>query len=634
MKVHKRSNIAGSIATRYAGLVVCAALAGTGAIAQDHSPGAHAGCGPKQLLLDTDGKSLLVLCDKSGGVMRIDLETGRTLGETVVGGWPHAMCMDPGGTRLYVTCRAGQEVRELDLASLGILRRFQLRGDPTGVAVSGDGARLYVGLHSLDQVAVLNLEQGTVQKRLAAGNGPETIYRASSTDLVYVTNLLSNPVPSDKPCLNEVTVIDDRTAQVCDRVILEGANIGRGVSFASDGSIGIVAVSRPKNLLPMVQVARGWVVTNGFAVLSAESDTPPVQLLVDLPNRAFADPHGVAMTPDQQKFYLSCAGADAVIVVDVQRVRAVAADARRGAILRPEDHLGLSRRFVIARIPVGANPQALTVSEDGRAVYVANRLDDTISVIDTETDTVIRTIVLAQPSLERGRVVRGERLFHNASRTFHGQFSCASCHPDGGFDGLQYDLEPDGLGENLLDNRNLRGVAGTGPFKWIGSNPDITTQCGTRTAKWIVRTGWLGSMEVVDLAAYIRSIAPVVNPYRLPGGDLTPAQRRGKALFERTTLNDGTPIDRENRCDFCHSGPKFFDGRQFDVGTKGPRDSRAEFDTAHLVNIFESAPYLHDGRSATLEELWTLHNPDDRHGVSSDWTKRQLNDLTEYLKSL
>jgi cytochrome c peroxidase len=53
-----------------------------------------------------------------------------------------------------------------------------------------------------------------------------------------------------------------------------------------------------------------------------------------------------------------------------------------------------------------------------------------------------------------------------------------------------------------------------------------------------------------------------------------------------------------------------------------------------LINVFESPPYLHDGRAATLEEVWTKHNPRDKHGFSSDWTKQQLNDLMEYLKSL
>ena len=78
----------------------------------------------------------------------------------------------------------------------------------------------------------------------------------------------------------------------------------------------------------------------------------------------------------------------------------------------------------------------------------------------------------------------------------------------------------------------------------------------------------------------------------------------------------------------------YTDHQAFDVGTRSSTDSDPEFDTAHLTNIFESAPYLHDGRAATLEEIWTKDNPEDRHGVSSDWTKQQLNDLVEYLKNL
>ena len=54
----------------------------------------------------------------------------------------------------------------------------------------------------------------------------------------------------------------------------------------------------------------------------------------------------------------------------------------------------------------------------------------------------------------------------------------------------------------------------------------------------------------------------------------------------------------------------------------------------HLTNIGESAPYLHDGRSQTLEEIWTVFGNEDRHGVVSDLTKSQLNDLVEYLRSL
>lgn len=590
-------------------------------------------CGPTFVDFDPTTDELLVLCGKSGTIRRLDPDGGDTKSEEALGESPFALARHPDGARLYVTCRRGQEIRELDAGSLQTLRRFPLLGDPAGVAVSADGRRLYVAVHSLDEVAVLDLETGSEIKRLAAGNGPEMVQISPQRQLIYVTNLLSTTVPADQPPQNEVTVIDDASSRVVERIILDNANVGRWISFSSDGSLAVVAINRPKNLVPMVQVARGWVVTNGFAVIAPGSGHAPVQLLVDLPNQAFADPYGTVFTPDGRKFYLSCAGSDEVMAIDVDETRRVMEDVWHGRLPRPADNLGLSRRYVVARIPVGANPQALAISRDGRQLYAANRLDDSISVIDTNTDTVVRTLPIGTPA-PPDKLARGERLFNSAARTFQGQFSCTSCHPDEGLDGLQYDLEPDGLGQNLVDNRTMRGIGDTAPFKWKGSNPDIATQCGERTAKWIVRTGWLTTSQVVELASFIRSIEPVVNPFRLPDGTLTDAQLRGKVLFERTTANDGTPFPEQAQCHFCHSGPVYTDHASFDVGTKSPTDTSAEFDTAHLTNIFESGPYLHDGRAATLEEIWTRHNPEDKHGFSSDWTKQQLNDLVEYLKSL
>ena len=78
----------------------------------------------------------------------------------------------------------------------------------------------------------------------------------------------------------------------------------------------------------------------------------------------------------------------------------------------------------------------------------------------------------------------------------------------------------------------------------------------------------------------------------------------------------------------------FTDRSLHDVGTRGPYDSHNKFDVPHLNNIYDSAPYLHDGRAATLEEIWTRYNPYDQHGVTNDMTKDQLNDLIEYLKTL
>ena len=70
------------------------------------------------------------------------------------------------------------------------------------------------------------------------------------------------------------------------------------------------------------------------------------------------------------------------------------------------------------------------------------------------------------------------------------------------------------------------------------------------------------------------------------------------------------------------------------MGTLALSDDSMKFDTPHLNNIFASPPYLHDGRAATLEEIWTIYGKEDKHGMANDLNKNQLNDLVNYLKSL
>ena len=53
-----------------------------------------------------------------------------------------------------------------------------------------------------------------------------------------------------------------------------------------------------------------------------------------------------------------------------------------------------------------------------------------------------------------------------------------------------------------------------------------------------------------------------------------------------------------------------------------------------LDGLWLRAPYLHNGIAETLEEIWTRYNPEDKHGVTNDMTKDQLNELIEYLKTL
>jgi YVTN family beta-propeller protein len=320
--------------------------------------------------------------------------------------------------------------------------------------------------------------------------------------------------------------------------------------------------------------------------------------------------------------------------VDIEKLLAVIEDAtdyEREHVL--PNHLGKPTEFVLTHITTGKSPRAVAITSDGATAYVADALDDTITVIDIATLSVIDTIDLGG-SKEISEVRWGEQLFHSADIAFHRQFSCHTCHPDGHVDGITYDIEPDGLGVSPVDNRTLRGILDTAPFKWEGTNPTLSRQCGPRLAVFFTRVEPFTPVELEALTTYIATIPRPPNRHRPLGAPLTEAQRRGRKMFERTMTNDGRVIPVNQRCITCHPPPLYTDRSRRDVGTKMPLDREALFDVPHLTNIYDSAPYLHNGASETLEEIWTRFNPKDQHGFTNDMTKDQLNDLVEFLKTL
>jgi YVTN family beta-propeller protein len=334
----------------------------------------------------------------------------------------------------------------------------------------------------------------------------------------------------------------------------------------------------------------------------------------------------VAIAPDKSRLYVTAGGSECVVAIDLSRLLRFIHTRPRPASGSFAHDLSASGNYLVARIPVGHNPRGLALSRDGRRLYVANRLDDTISVIDTGTLGVASTIALAGPKAV-STLRRGEQTFYSARYSFQGQISCSSCHIDSTFDGLQWDLEPDGFGIDIVDNKMLEDIKDIAPYKWNGGNPNLPTECGPRTEKYFWRSENYDDRLLTDLVLYVRSLPARPNRWRLPGNLLTPAQDRGKAIFERSVDKFGKPIPETNRCSNCHSGPQGTGQKLFDVGTRKPTDTTGVFKTPQLTNIAVTGPFLHDGSARTLEEIWTIFNPEDKHGRSNDLTKDELNDL-------
>jgi cytochrome c peroxidase len=69
------------------------------------------------------------------------------------------------------------------------------------------------------------------------------------------------------------------------------------------------------------------------------------------------------------------------------------------------------------------------------------------------------------------------------------------------------------------------------------------------------------------------------------------------------------------------------------VGTGKDVDKDVKFDTPTLVEVWRTAPYLYDGRAANIKEVLTTHNPDDKHGLTSNLTNNEIEDLAQFVLS-
>jgi DNA-binding beta-propeller fold protein YncE len=588
---------------------------------------------PAGLVVSHDGKKLYIALDDRDEVAEADIATRKVLRRAKVSGGPYGLAIDASDKKLFVTCRQADRLALLDVESLKETGSLPVGMGPTAVAFcrTAAGDRLIVANAMSDDISVISLAPFKELARPAAGREPYAVAATSDGARAFVANRLVGLSSARTMPVSEVTVIDPATARVVRRDALESAHLSEGVGLDETRSWVLTPLVKVRNMVPITQVAGGWVMSSGLAISDIKRGEV-VQMPLDEANDYFADPSAVAVDSAGHRAFVASGGADVVTTVDLERlaawVRKATAAERQEAIY----DLSLSAEYVVGRIPTRRNPRQLVLSPDGATLLVAERLEDSILVVDADRLIPVGRIVLGDGGME-DPIRRGERVFTTAAYTFQHQFSCRSCHPDGHVDGLSYDFDGDGIGDNLLDNRSLQGVAGTGPFKWNGKNPTLEVQCGPRFAKVLMRTEPFPPRQLRDLTTFIQSLPPP-RVARNKDGKLTPAQERGRAIFFATKTPDGKEIPLSGRCVTCHPPPLYSVRLPFNVGTKGKYDTTGVFDTPHLLGVADTAPYLHDGRAESLEELWTIYNTNGMHGVSSYMNKIQLNDLVEFLKTL
>ena len=589
---------------------------------------------PLNLAVSKDGGRLYVVAQEANVLLVVDAEKHKVLNKIKVGELPHSVILSSNGLRAYVSNQWSDNVSVIDLAASKVVDTLKTGNGPAGLSLSADGKFLYAVNSYSSDISVIDLQTREERKRFTAGNNPTGAQLSPDGKTLYVPSRRALIVPYGETLKSELTVVDENTQRIIGRRNIESAYMMENVAFTPTGDMAMVTMIRPKNLVPSIQVEQGWMMNYGIGIIEQKENGRVIQLLLDEPNAYYSDPFDIVITPDGKKAFVSSSGVNCISVVDIDSIRSLIAESTPEMLNTYSNHLGISSRYVLKRIHTGADPKGLAISPDGKLLYVAEQLEDRIAVINTESLETINTINLGGP--HRITVNRqGRRLFNNSGHTFQNQFDCYTCHPDMHEDGLVYNMASKDMGRNLTNTQSLRDIRDTPPYKWNGKNQTVYKQDGMRFSTVLTRTEQFSYKDLDALVAYI--LTDIHYPPNLqynPNGELTESQLRGKAIFERTKDNFGNEIPANNRCITCHPPPYYTNLKLAYVKTLAATDDSMLFDTPHLNNIYASPPYLHDGRAATLEEIWTIYGKDDKHGLLGDMTKNNLNDLIDYLKSL
>jgi hypothetical protein len=183
---------------------------------------------------------------------------------------------------------------------------------------------------------------------------------------------------------------------------------------------------------------------------------------------------------------------------------------------------------------------------------------------------------------------------------------------------MNWDLLNDGIG-NPKNVKSMLLAHQTPPTTWLGIRPnaEVSVRSGFTHIQFSARP----EADALAVDAYLMSLEALPSPF-LEDGKLTPSGERGRQLFDQL------------RCYKCHDSPLYTDLEQHEVGTTTGPDVGRPVDTPSLVELWRTAPYLHDGRAATVHDVLTQQGHGRILEKTADLTPEELEDLTTYLLSI
>ncbi len=600
---------------------------------------------PFDLAFAPEGEILAVSDRTAGRLYILDAHAGQVAREIELWGKPMGVAWEGDGKIVVSEYDAGT-VAEVDATTGKVLRRFSVGPKSVGVAVASKKGLLVVCDYGLHVVVIVDLKTGRERFRSPCGKHPYFVAVTPDEGMAVVGNLIPAGPSSDPASTAVISLIDlDSGKNVKNVPLLSSCSNVRQVRVSADGRWAYVVHTQGRTTLPTTQVERGWVNTNALSIIDLAGKELYATALLDTISEGAADPWGIALAPDGQTAWISIAGVQQVAKIALARLHEFLAgrgdiksmglfDKYSGPAViwqgikddprkRSELAYQLSALYaagLMSRISIPAQgPRGVALSADGKQLAVASYYSGEILLLDPDRCRVNKTMSLgSQPQPDAIR--RGEFVFHDARHCFQHWLSCSTCHPDARADGMSWDLVNDGIG-NPKNARSLLWSYQTPPVMSLGVRESMEE--AVQKGFQFIQFREIDEGDLNAVRAYLRSLEPEASP-RLVNGRLSEKARKGKQLFE----------DAKVGCARCHTAPLFTSLESHDVGTKHELDRTGRFDTPTCVELWRTAPYLHDGSAVTLQDVLTTMNHDDEHGKTSHLSKNEIDALVEYLLSL
>lgn len=602
---------------------------------------------PEHICIDKGRKTIYIGLATSPGVAVYDIESSKITKIIPMPSPVSGVAVDVGKNILYA-CSRGDEGKlyVYNLEKGKAENEIDTGYGPEGLAISEKDHLLFVANRFSNDVSVIDLNKQKEINRVKVTREPVSLSVSPDGNTVAVANLLPSQASTSKYISANVSLIDiENNYKVKNVGLPNGSYALKDIVFSPDGKFIYVTHLIGRYNVLTNQIEKGWINTNALSILNVDKQELYTTVLLDDIYKGAANPCGINITENSKKLYVAISGTHELFVIDrgemhrriedtkgieqvSQSTTPVSGNGNKIKLFEPSSKIGpvntmfkdipneLSFLFPVReRVKLNGKVPSYLVSE-GDNIYITSYFSDGMDVVNIKNEIISTAFVkIGSRDISLSASRYGEMLFHNAENCFQQWQSCASCHPGNGrVDGLNWDLMNDGIG-NPKNTKNLLFAHSTPPAMATGIREDA--EIGVRAGFKYIQFFNVPENDAQAVDEYLKSLRPVASPY-LVNGKLSKFAQRGKRLFEA------------RNCNQCHSGQFYTDFQQYEIGTKGKYDKQNRWDTPTLLELWRTAPYLHDGRYNSLEDVFKIEN----HGIYEPFSDIELTELTEYLLSL